>query len=130
MPYGASACALRTWSARLSLPCWPGECGYTFIAAIRGLYLADAFFDGSTRRMHRHMRPAWLLVSVTVTWESVMPTRERARQKAAKRQATLQPPKRRRVRFEAEPWYAEAARKMSAAKKRTEQQAVPVSLAD
>ncbi len=60
----------------------------------------------------------------------MMPTRERARQKAAKRQATLQPPKRRRVRFEAEPWYAEAARKMSAAKKRTEQQAVPVSLAD
>jgi len=26
------------------------------------LYLADAFFGGGTRRMHRHMRPARLLV--------------------------------------------------------------------
>ena len=115
------------------MPCWPAEYGYTFIAAIRGLYLADAFFGGGTRRMHRHMRPAWLLVSITVTWESVMPTRERARQKSAKRQTTLQSkikPKRRMVRFEAEPWYTETARKMSAAKKPTEQQAVPMSLAD
>jgi hypothetical protein len=83
--------------------------------------------------MHRHMRPARLLVSITVTWESVMPTRERARQKTAKRQATLQPevkPKRRRVRFEAEPWYTEAARKMSAAKKPMERQSVTAPSVD
>jgi hypothetical protein len=29
--------------ARRPLPCWPREYAYTFIAAIRGLYLADAF---------------------------------------------------------------------------------------
>jgi len=53
-----------------------------------------------------------------------MPTRERTRRKAAKRRATLRPatkPKRRMVRFEAEPWYAEAARQLSASKKSADQ---------
>ena len=31
------------------------------------LYLADAFFGGGARRMHRHMRPARLLLSIAVT---------------------------------------------------------------
>jgi hypothetical protein len=39
-------------------------------------------------------------------------------------------PKRRRVRFEAEPWYAEAARKVSAAKKPAERQPVTKSSVD
>jgi hypothetical protein len=43
----------------------PHEYGYTFAAAIRGLYLAD--FDGGARRMHRRMRPARLLLSIAVT---------------------------------------------------------------
>jgi hypothetical protein len=51
--------------ARPPLPYWPHEYGYTFAAAIRGLYLAD--FDGGARRMHRRMRPARLLLSIAVT---------------------------------------------------------------
>jgi hypothetical protein len=43
----------------------PHEYGYTFAAAILGLYLAD--FDGGARRMHRRMRPARLLLSIAVT---------------------------------------------------------------
>lgn len=91
-------------------------------------------FGGCISLMHfrwRHapdaavsMHPAQFSKPTLIAWECVMPSLERPQSKTAKRQATLGPkskPMRRMVRFEEERWYAEAARKMSAAKKPADQ---------
>ena len=46
-----------------------------------------------------------------------MPSRDRRRQKTTKNAAAPSKPSIRKSHFEAEPWYAEAARKLSAVKR-------------
>jgi hypothetical protein len=60
-----------------------------------------------------------------------MPSRNRVQQKTAKGQTATRPagskPRVRKLSFEKEPWYAEAARKMSASRKAAELQEVPAA---